>query len=283
MPAPPLPPARVVRISDGDLFVRDTGGDDVVPIVLVHGWMASSDLNWFRIFEPLGRHRRTIALDLRQHGRGIASDERFSFDRSADDVAELLDALGIERAVVVGYSLGTAVAQTFASRHRSRCAGIVLCAGALHWRGPLRRVSIWRAGWDGTLQRVSLGRWAGHRLADRLVAEEPQLAPHRDWLVAELERGHPGGLRSAGAALARFDSRGLERHAVPAVVVVMQRDRLCPPRRQRKMGRDLQVTAIEVDTGHLGAVFAGPAVADAILESLRRLGDGSPAELAAAS
>jgi 3-oxoadipate enol-lactonase len=273
-----------VRTTDGDVFVRDTGPigprNQSMPVVLVHGWMASSDLNWFTVFEALGRERRTIALDLRHHGRGMASSAPFEFDRAADDVAEVLDGLGIDRALVVGYSLGTAVAQTFALRHGDRCGGIVLCAGALHWRGPMRRFFLWRGGWDGTVQRLSLGRWAGQRMADHLIGEQPHLAPYREWLIAELERGHPGGLRSAGRALARFDSRKFDLQGCPVVTVVMKRDRLVPTRRQRKLGRHLDAEVIELDGGHLAAAYAGEELSRTLVGALRRL---APAETPAAA
>jgi pimeloyl-ACP methyl ester carboxylesterase len=55
----------------GEFFIRDSGGDGP-PVLLLHGWMFASDLNWFRIYDPLiDAGYRVLALDHRGHGRGL--------------------------------------------------------------------------------------------------------------------------------------------------------------------------------------------------------------------
>ena len=92
-------------------------------MVLLHGWIASGGLNWFTAFGPLSQRYRVIAPDLRGHGRGIRSRRRFRLADCADDVAALLDQLGAEPAIVVGYSMGGPVAQLLWRRHPERVAG----------------------------------------------------------------------------------------------------------------------------------------------------------------
>ena len=58
-------------------------------VVLLHGWTATADLNWFACFRPLAEHYRVIALDHRGHGRGLRSAEPFRLEQCADDVAAL--------------------------------------------------------------------------------------------------------------------------------------------------------------------------------------------------
>src|SRR5690348_11050534 len=73
-PEPPveMPPARTVHVPGrGEFFVRDTGGDGP-PLLLLHGWTASADLNWYAQYGPLAAAGyRVIALDHRGHGRGL--------------------------------------------------------------------------------------------------------------------------------------------------------------------------------------------------------------------
>ncbi|HWF74571.1 MAG TPA: alpha/beta fold hydrolase [Solirubrobacteraceae bacterium] len=75
-PAPPvpLPPARTLYAPGrGELFLRDTGGDGP-PVMLLHGWMASADLNWWPSYAPLAQAGyRVLAIDHRGHGRGLRS------------------------------------------------------------------------------------------------------------------------------------------------------------------------------------------------------------------
>src|SRR5256714_13153943 len=72
-PIPPseMPPARTLRVpGHGELFLRDTGGDGPV-VVLLHGWMASADLNWCGAYGDLANAGyRVLAIDHRGHGRG---------------------------------------------------------------------------------------------------------------------------------------------------------------------------------------------------------------------
>src|SRR6266511_3671793 len=126
---PALPPGQVVGVPDrGEMFVRVARREegDGIPILLLHGWMATADLNWFLLYEALSGRHTVIAPDLRGHGRGIRSPRPFTIEDCADDVAGLLRRLGIEKAVAVGYSMGGPVALELWRRHRELVAGLVL-------------------------------------------------------------------------------------------------------------------------------------------------------------
>ncbi|HLF41346.1 MAG TPA: alpha/beta fold hydrolase, partial [Acidimicrobiia bacterium] len=72
-PLPPvLPPGRVVDLPGrGEVFVRDSGETDLPPVLLLHGWTVSADLNFFTVYAELAGHYRILALDHRGHGRGM--------------------------------------------------------------------------------------------------------------------------------------------------------------------------------------------------------------------
>ena len=76
-PPVPLPPGFVVHVPGrGELFVRDSGGSGP-PVLLLHGWIFQSDLNWYRTYEPLATAGyRVIAVDHRGHGRGVRAETR---------------------------------------------------------------------------------------------------------------------------------------------------------------------------------------------------------------
>src|SRR4051794_3435849 len=78
---PPLLPGAVVMVPGrGEVFARHAPRNEGVPIVLLHGWMATADLNWFLLYETLAAHHTVIAPDLRGHGRGIRSGTAFSLE-----------------------------------------------------------------------------------------------------------------------------------------------------------------------------------------------------------
>ncbi len=106
------------------LGYSDTGRG--LAVVLVHGF--ANDRTLWREQVAVFRDRyRVIVPDLRGFGESAPTDGRpVSMDEYADDIAEVLAHLGIERAVVGGISLGGYVALAFALRHRDRLAGLVL-------------------------------------------------------------------------------------------------------------------------------------------------------------
>src|SRR5882724_7638081 len=105
---PDIPLGRRVELPGrGTTFFREVAGPPGAPtVLLLHGLIASGGLNWFQAFGPLGKHFRVVAIDHRGHGRGMRSWRRFRLADCADDAAALLDVLGIEHAIAVGYSMG---------------------------------------------------------------------------------------------------------------------------------------------------------------------------------
>jgi pimeloyl-ACP methyl ester carboxylesterase len=115
----------------GRTFVREVAGPPGAPtVILLHGWTATADLNWFTCFAPLGEHFRVLAPDHRGHGRGIRPNGGFRLTDCADDVAAIADVFGVNTFIPVGYSMGGAIAQLVALRHEARTRGLVLAATA---------------------------------------------------------------------------------------------------------------------------------------------------------
>ena len=100
------------------------------PIVAVHG-LSSHALFYVGVAERLSGRRALLAVDLRGRGDSDKPAEGYGMAVHADDVVGVLDAAGIERAMVVGHSMGAGVATVFAHRHPDRCAGVVLFDGGL--------------------------------------------------------------------------------------------------------------------------------------------------------
>jgi len=94
------------------------------PIVFLHGGLADHRAALFRVGRLAASHRLVVP-DLRGSGRSVHAGA-LSWDRLADDVAALLGHLGIERAVIGGTSMGSAVALRFALRHSRRTQGLIL-------------------------------------------------------------------------------------------------------------------------------------------------------------
>jgi pimeloyl-ACP methyl ester carboxylesterase len=207
---PPLPPGRVVSLPGrGEIFVRESDGPPAAPaVLLLHGWTASADLNFFPVYDCLAGTYRVIAPDARGHGRGMRPAGPFSLEDCADDAAALLDLAGADRVIAVGYSMGGPIAMLLARRHPGRVKALVMQATALEWRDAAYERMIWRL-----LSVMELGLRLGTTTGIvgrflRLATEgQPELEALRPWLAAEFRRGLAPGIAEAGRARPARPSR----------------------------------------------------------------------------
>ena len=265
VPPLPLPPGRTVSLAGrGEVLVRDTGGNGP-PVLLVHGWMFPSDLNWLQSYTPLSRAGyRVLAMDLRGHGRGLRTADPFRLQDCADDAAALIYGLGLPSALVVGYSMGGPVTQLLAQRHPEKVAGFVLCATAMDWRDAKQR-AFWRTmgGLRAAMGLFPVGFWR------TMVRASGGSSQESSWVTSELSRGSARDLAEAGRELSRFDSSGWAGDlSQPGAVVLTGRDRLVPPRKQRALADALGVTPHMVDADHDACARSAPAFNRVLLEAL---------------
>jgi pyruvate dehydrogenase E2 component (dihydrolipoamide acetyltransferase) len=123
------PAARDIEVGGKRLRYLDVGAGDGPPIVLIHGFGA--DLNTWMFNQPaLAEQHRTIALDLPGHGGSTKTLDAVGAADFANLVAALLDAFGIERAHLLGHSMGGAIALSFARSQPGRVASLTLIATA---------------------------------------------------------------------------------------------------------------------------------------------------------
>jgi pimeloyl-ACP methyl ester carboxylesterase len=106
------------------------------PVVLIHGWLSSANVNWTlpgtsaRLAKDF--HFQVIALDVRGHGLSDKPTEEDAYGLElAEDVVRLLDHLKIEKAHIVGYSMGGIIAANLAARHPERVRSVAL--GGMAW------------------------------------------------------------------------------------------------------------------------------------------------------
>jgi pimeloyl-ACP methyl ester carboxylesterase len=116
---------RNVTLSNGvRLAYVELGNPRGSPVLLLHGETDRSRV-WTILAPQLGRHRLIIP-DQRGHGASDAPACCYSASQMADDARLLLDALGVDRAAVVGHSMGSMIAQTMAAEHPERVTRIAL-------------------------------------------------------------------------------------------------------------------------------------------------------------
>jgi pimeloyl-ACP methyl ester carboxylesterase len=266
----PMPPARTVAVRGrGEFFLRDTGGEGPA-VMLLHGWMASADLNWHGAYGDLSAAGyRVLAIDHRGHGRGLRPLVPFRLSDCADDAAAVLRELDLAPALVVGYSMGGAIAQLVARDHPDVVRGLVLSGTAQHWQdGETRRV--WRAmGALGLMLSVA-PRWSWRSGFRRVGLEE---SPQTAWPLSEMLRHQARDLAEAGRELGRFDSRPwLPSVDVPGAVVLTTRDTAVVPSKQRELASALGAPIFEAPITHLQITTRPDRYNPALLEALAAVG-----------
>jgi len=100
------------------------------PLVLLHGALSNIDTDFGKLLPELAKQRQVIAVEQQAHGRTADIDRPLGYAQMADDTAELLRQLKIERADFFGYSMGGAIALELAIRHPELVRKLVWAGGA---------------------------------------------------------------------------------------------------------------------------------------------------------
>ena len=256
---PWLPAGRVIRIDDrGELFVRvhEHSNRAAPTVLLLHGWTASSDLQFFTAYEALAERYSFVGIDHRGHGRGLRSPTPFRLEDAADDAAAVIGELGVAPVVAVGYSMGGPISLHLARRHPALVSGLVVQATALEWTTTWRERALWRVlPVFGSWLRSRGYRWYLNKSVPKLIGAGHPMEPYVPWLLSEMARNDPFAMVDAGRALSAYDARPwVSALEVPAGSLITTRDRLVGPSKQRALAAALGATVRELRSNHFAAL-----------------------------
>jgi 4,5:9,10-diseco-3-hydroxy-5,9,17-trioxoandrosta-1(10),2-diene-4-oate hydrolase len=265
-----------VSVAGRPVNVIDMGAGD--PIVFIHG-LAGAWVNWLENLPHFAREHRVIAMDLPGFGHSPMPAGKISISGYGRIVDELLDTLDIERAVIVGNSMGGFIGAEVAMQFGTRVEKLVLVSAAgisiEHQRNePVLRVMellddvlILGTGWMATRWAGLAGRPRARRQVMRLVAHRADDLPAP--LIAEqvLGSGKPGFVPALDA-LTDYPIRDrLSEIECPVLVVWGEKDRLVPVRDAYVFGELIPNARVVVwpDTGHV-AMLERPAAFNALVD-----------------
>lgn len=253
-----------MRVGGRELAVEVDGEGPAV--LLVHGLGGTSNVYQPQA-EALARRARVIRVDSSGAGRSPASGD-ISIERHADDLADVLDALGAGPAAAVGHSMGTLVVRTLAARHPDRVTAVALL-GAVRAPGA--------AGRAAQRDRAALVRERGTAaVAPGIVANALSATTRRDRpevaaFVRELimRQDAEGYARNCEALAAAADPGPVdERH--PLLLVTGADDGVGPPEASREIAEGHGRAAVEIlpGVGHWTTVEAARPVTGLLLDFL---------------
>ena len=268
-----------VTIEGTMLHYREVGEAGGPPVVLLHAFPLHSGM-WQPQFEALAGRRRLIAPDLKGFGGSDAPDDpgQYSMEGYADELAGLLDHLGVERVVLGGLSLGGYVAFAFVRRHRARVAALVLADTRAEADTPevrdRRDKQLRQLAEEGTDPVIEAQLAA--LLSDHTRQHRPDVVEQaRGLMAANPAAGFVGALE---AMKRRPDvSDELAAIDVPTLVVVGEDDKVSPVEVAESMASRIPQARLVVvpDAGHLSSLEAPEAFNEALADFLDEVSPSS--------
>jgi pimeloyl-ACP methyl ester carboxylesterase len=197
-------------------------------VVFAHGLGGSAYGWWAQLAACRDRGYRVIAYDQRGAGRSSKPAGPYSVELWAEDLEGLLDGLGVQRAALVGHSVGCMVAEHAALRLGERISTLALLGGALEWPDEARPAFEQRAtlARDGRMDQIAEAV-ATTGLTERCRTEQPALHGLMLELIASND---PDAYAESALATGRGSMRDPDRLQCPVLAFCGSEDPVTPPR-----------------------------------------------------
>jgi pimeloyl-ACP methyl ester carboxylesterase len=241
-----------VRVNGIDLHYVEAGGGD--PLLLIMGF-GGDHLAWAFQVPAFSERHRVISFDNRGAGQSDVPDVPYTTRMMADDAVGLLDALKVERAHVLGVSMGGMIAQEVALNHPGRVRSLQLhCTYGRPDPYMRALVEAWRTVRAKATPEEWLRTVALWLFSPRTFAERPELV--ETIIQTGLANPHPfsltGFLRQGEAVRSHDALERLPKLTCPTLVSVAADDILVPPRFAREMAAAIPGAQLRVidSAGH---------------------------------
>ena len=260
-------PTRDVTI--GDTFVRISSQG--FPLVFVHGFTTTSEF-WREQVEEFSKEYRVIRINLPGHGASPAPASRsYCLEDFVEDVARVFRELNIDKAVLIGLSMGGIVAQKFALKYSHLVKGLVLVDTTAHGIGPDATADAFLALADKRGLKKAV-----QDLSDKSFSSSTSPAL-LEWARGEVIQTPEFVARAAVRSLNDADTRGsLSQLKLPTLVIAGEEDRVTPPQESEILARGISDSTLSLipGAGHF-SMLEKPAAFNRVL---RRFLDGLSAD-----
>ena len=256
---------RFLEINGANLFVREQGQGTAV--VLVQPGLLSGSA-YDALVPLLAEQYRVLGFDTRGHGRSTNPTDQLTYELIADDTAELIKVLDLDRPFVGGWSDGGEVSLQVALRHPELVRGVIAGGTSLEMGGNKEAQNKVRAFF--------------HSDADNVVDFPAFIEEHGEGFIPFVRQYHPQSeeqwqnvIRWSAvmwASYAGFTTDELARITVPTLVAVGELDEFVPPEQAVRLYRALPNAELAIFPGsdHMRPVFEPSALATVLLDFLDR-------------
>ena len=265
------------RLQVGDLAVAVSDTGNGPPVLLLHG-SACGKRMWHHQIRALKGRFRVIAYDQRGHGRTDAPADatRYSASHLARDLVGVLDALNIERAAIVGFSLGGGPALALAATKPERVSHLVLADVGAGADDPVKIEAMARR-WVDLIRRGEVDELVCDMLRSELFKVYVRRSMRRRNYMAALIRATPiNGLRFTLSEVmvkrkSLFRLTGvLQSIKVPTLILVGQQDYVCS-KAAKLLAQSIPNATLKIiaNSGHMTPLEQPAAFNAALLEFLK--------------
>jgi pimeloyl-ACP methyl ester carboxylesterase len=233
------------------------------PLVLLHPLGSTGGMSWTSLAESLRAvGHRVAAPDL--PGHGASRETSFTWETATATVRAAAQRFGQEKPVLIGLSLGAAIAIHAAQREPTSFAGLVVAGAGACWNDRYLRTGLTAAAAVGALS-AAVGR-------RELLAHAAGIRGREIFVAARTADAAPAQLWRAARQLTRFDVRNTSPPPVPCAVIVLTEDRRMPPGLQRALARYLVCPQVDVAADHDAPVRQTARFFDGVQTALTLLG-----------
>jgi 3-oxoadipate enol-lactonase len=235
------------RCNDIDTAWFEVGRGE--PLILIHG-LADDHRAWRRALPDLLLRHRVLMYDLRGHGETSLGRPDGTLTQLAADLASLMEAIGVDKADVAGFSLGGTIAMRMAIDHPEKVERLVLVATSSR---------VGRSAADWYRKRVEMVEQADPELRatmDRDTADVYAQSPSElddGLLIRRQSTADPRGFGNACAAMAALNAAPLDpelgRISAPTLIVASELDRHCPPKAAEIIAAGIKGSRMQVLAG----------------------------------
>ncbi len=260
-------------INGANIYYADSGKSTGTPIVLVHGFPFSSAM-WADQLDVIGSDYRTIAYDLRGLGKSTLGDGQYTVEGHVDDLLALLDHLSIDKAIIVGFSMGGYITLRAMERNPERFLAVALCDTRCETDDNAGKIK--RANAATTVKKTGAAKFADAFIP---AVFTPTSVHNNTSAVAKIREiiSTTDPVAIAGnliAMAARSDtSASLSKITVPTLIMVGELDAVTPPPAASFMHANIAGAELQLipNAGHMSNLENPQAFNNHLIDFLQRV------------
>lgn len=261
---------QFLKVDDAVLHYQVIGGPEGAPAIVFSNALGTDFRIWRDVIVRLVGKYTVLTYDKRGHGLSETGEGAITIARHAEDLAAIMDAAGISRAIVCGLSVGGLIAQQLHADRRDLVSALILCDTAAKigdadmWN---QRIAAIEANGLAALADSIMPRWF---TADFRSNRTDELAGYR----IMLERQPPAGYIASCAALRDADLRDRARQiGVPTLCVVGEEDGSTPVDTVTDLAKSIPGSRLEIikGAGHIPCVEQPEMLSEILLAFIQGL------------